>query len=300
MVFLVFNRPELTARVFARIRDARPGKLFVVADGPRIDRPGEAEKCRRVREVIEQGVDWPCEVIRDYSDVNLGCGKRVASGITHAFEVFEEAVILEDDCLPEPTFFPYCAELLGRYRDELRVGVVGGTNHQYRKFACPGSYYFSVYNHVWGWATWRRAWRHFDFAMPACPDWEAGGLDEWLGRRPSAAYWRRIFSETRNGMHDTWDYRWTYACWRAGMLSALPCRALVENIGIGPDATHTRGCVAAAAPAPAAPMRFPLVHPERVEADAEADAHTESMIFARLSLAAQLAGRIRRWAGGGA
>ena len=294
VIFLVFNRPEPTARVLARLREARPERLFVVADGPRPDRPGEAEKCRRVRDMIERGVDWPCEVIRDYSEVNLGCARRVSSGITNAFRVVEEAIILEDDCLPDPTFFPYCTELLERYRDEPRVGVIGGSNHQYRDFACPTSYYFSVYNHVWGWATWRRAWNCFDYSMPACPGWESDGLERWLSGRSSAGYWRRIFSETRRGLHDSWAYRWTYACWRAGMLSVLPRRPLIMNLGFGADATHTRNRFGAGLQPPVDPMRFPMVHPERIEADAGADEHTESVVFTRPSLWSRLVGRLAR------
>lgn len=282
VALLVFNRVETTRRVLDRIRVARPRQLFVVADGPRADRPEDVERCAAVRVLIEDGIDWPCDVRRDYAEQNLGCARRVVSGLNWVFSVAEEAIVLEDDCVPEPTFFPFCAELLARYRHEPRVGVISGSNHQYREFPIEESYYFSVYNHVWGWASWRRAWQHYDHEMRGWPGYRSSKrLEEWLGGRTgTAAYWRGIFDRT-GGFVTVWDYRWTFACWQAGFLSVLPRRPLIQNIGFDAEATHTRQVPEELRAVMTVPMEFPLKHPKSVEVRAEADAHTESILFRR-------------------
>ena len=157
VAFIIFNRPSLTQIVFNTIRQAKPKQLFVIADGARF--PEEKEKCQQARDIIRQ-VDWDCEVLANYSDVNLGCGKRISSGISWVFEHVEAAIILEDDCLPHLSFFRYCENLLDYYRDDERVMAIGGDNFQDGNKKTPYSYYFSKYPHVWGWATWRRAWKH--------------------------------------------------------------------------------------------------------------------------------------------
>jgi hypothetical protein len=156
VAFLIFNRPDTTAKVFEAIRQAKPPKLLVVADGPRPDRPDDIEKCKAARGVVEQ-VDWDCEVLRNYSDVNLGCKKRVSSGLDWVFNTVEEEIILEDDCLPHPTFFRFCEELLDYYRHDERIMVISGDNFQFGRNCTEYSYYFSRYNHCWGWSTWRRS-----------------------------------------------------------------------------------------------------------------------------------------------
>ncbi len=275
VVFLVFNRPELTARVLARIREARPTKLFVVADGPRADRLGEAEKCRHVRELIERGVDWPCEVIRDYSEVNLGCGQRVSSGITNAFRQVEEAIILEDDCLPDPSFFPFCAELLERYRNDERIGHIAGINFQKTKQQAEASYYFSRYPHCWGWATWRRAWSHYDYGMKEWPN--AVSIPALTA--VEARYWKRTLTATKEGKIDTWDYQWTLTCWRCGYRAVVPVVNLVSNIGFGLAATHTTGTDGPLGGRPVMPMVFPLIHLEGVGYDDACDEATARLFF---------------------
>ena len=168
VAFLIFNRPDTTARVFEAIRQAKPPKLLVVADGPRPDRPDDVEKCKAARAIIDR-VDWACEVLTNYSDLNLGCGKRPATGITWVFEQVEEAIIFEDDCLPHPSFFRFCEELLNYYRHDERIMVISGNNFQFGRNRTDDSYYFSRYNHIWGWASWRRAWEYFDYDLKLWP-----------------------------------------------------------------------------------------------------------------------------------
>jgi hypothetical protein len=169
VALIIFNRPESTKRVFAEIAKARPPKLLVIADGPRPDRPDDVKNCAAATAVIER-VDWECEVLKNYSNANMGCGRRVSTGITWVFEHIEEAIILEDDCIPHPTFFPFCEELLEKYREDERVMQISGNNFQFGCKAVPYSYFFSYQNiPCWGWATWRRAWRHFDYTLRLWP-----------------------------------------------------------------------------------------------------------------------------------
>jgi len=277
VVFVVFNRPDCTARSLAAIRAARPRRLYVVADGPRPDRPGEAARCAEVRALVEQGIDWPCEVIRDYAPANLGCARRVSSGLDAVFAREPEAIVLEDDCVPDPSFFAFSGELLARYRKEDRVSHIGGANFQSE--TRPGTYYFSRYNHVWGWAAWKRSWALFDWEMK---DWtavrETNWLHELLDDPGAAQYWRDAFDSVLAGKVDSWAYRWTYAMWRHGGLAALPGVNLVTNIGFGLDATHMRPTERRLC-RPVAELTFPLRHPEQIERDRHADSHTERTLF---------------------
>lgn len=278
VVFLVFNRPDVTERVFERIREAKPEQLFVVADGARIDRPGESEKVAATRAITER-VDWPCEVHRNYSEINLGCGRRVSSGITWAFEQVEEAIILEDDCLPHPSFFHYCAELLQRYRDDERVMTISGDNFQRGIRRGDASYYFSKYMHCWGWATWRRAWQHFAPGIDFWPDVrESGCLSAVCFDDKEREYWTGIFERVYTGEIDTWDYPWLLCIWMQSGLNALPNVNLVTNIGFGADATHTRGELSDAV-LPVADIG-PLTHPRFLCRNADADALTRTEHFA--------------------
>jgi hypothetical protein len=229
----IFNRLDTTERVFAAIREARPTQLLVIADGPRADRPGEAEACRATRAIVER-VDWKCEVATNFSDVNLGCGPRVVSGLDWVFSQVEEAIILEDDCVPAPSFFPFCQTLLERYRDDPRVMAISGDNFNGGQRRSPYSYYFSKYPYVWGWATWRRAWRHFDHGIPRWPEFRrsakfAASCQDHGERR----YWARRFDQVYGGSRDIWDYHWVHAMWLAGGLNVVPETNLVTNIGVG-------------------------------------------------------------------
>jgi hypothetical protein len=239
VVFLIFNRRDLTEKVFDRIRQAKPTSLLVVADGPRRDRPDDEAKCRATREVVEK-VDWPCQVLKNYSDVNLGCRQRIASGIIWAFQQVEEAIVLEDDCLPHASFFDYCAELLNHYRHDTRVMSISGDNYQQGQVRGPGSYYFSKYGTCWGWATWRRAWSHFDLSMSVWPAFrDSGALRHVCPDPVEHDYWHEIFEAMYAGKIDSWAYAWLFAGFVQNGLSPHPNQNLVSNIGFGPEATHT-------------------------------------------------------------
>ena len=264
ITFLIFNRPETTAKVLEAIRQARPPKLLVVADGPRSNHPGEEEKCRATRALIDQ-VDWDCEILKNYSDINLGCKKRISSGLNWIFSIIDEAIILEDDCFPDPTFFRYCDELLERYRHSYQVMAINGQNLQFGRERGKESYYFSRYFHSWGWATWKRAWQFFDVDMKVwdlVPDWESKLLDMFPCQR-HADYWKGIFQAVHDGRINSWAYQWFFAIWAANGLVTTPRVNLVKNIGFGKDATHTE-CDARRniyAEMSINSLRFPLSHP---------------------------------------
>jgi hypothetical protein len=278
VAFIIFNRPDTTARVFEAIRQAKPPLLLVIADGARSSKPDEADKCAATRAIIDR-VDWDCEVRTNYSDVNLGCGKRVSSGLDWVFQEVEEAIILEDDCLPHPTFFQFCEEMLEYYRDDTRVMAISGNNFQRGTKYGDDSYYFSRYNHVWGWASWRRAWEKYDFTMSQWPQIRDGNwLNSVLENRELCRYWTVEFEKTHRGDVDTWDYQWTFACWLQNSLTILPQVNLISNIGFNPDATHTKKDVPWASQAIYS-MDFPLTHPSFTLRNTVADSFTASIMY---------------------
>lgn len=262
VVFIIFNRPEVTSAVFEAIRAARPANLLVVADGPRHDRPGESERCAEARAVIDK-VDWPCVVHRNYSDVNLGCKRRIVSGITWAFSLFSEVIVLEDDVVPDPTFFRFCQELLSRYRDDARVGMINGGNFLKKAFPQEDSYYFSRFGHVWGWACWRRVWELYDADVLLWPKQDPEWLTRHFGNKQVARYWSGVFDKVYRQQIGTWDYQMDFCLWTHGMCSIAPSVNLVSNLGFGAEATHTKGPSEWSAMTTKA-MQFPLVHPEQV------------------------------------
>ena len=239
VAFIIFNRPDTTERVFEAIRQAKPQKLLVVADGPRPDRPGEAEKCAETRAVIDR-VDWDCEVLTNYSHSNLGCKCRVSSGIDWVFSQVEEAIILEDDCLPAPSFFQFCQTLLERYRHDDRIMHIDGTNLQFGQTRTPYSYYFSKYAGIWGWASWRRAWQNYDVDLKSWEQFKISKAIESVHLNPyEQRYWSELLDRVCQGQIDTWDYQWNYACWSQSGLAIVPEVNLITNIGFRSDATHT-------------------------------------------------------------
>jgi hypothetical protein len=273
VALIIFNRPAVTARVFEQIAAARPKTLLVIADGPRADMPGEAEACGAARAIIDR-VDWPCTVLKNYSYTNLGVGLRPATGLRWVFEQVEEAIVLEDDCVPHPTFFRYCDELLDRYRDDQRVMHISGDNWNFNPRPQPFSYFFSAYCYSCGWATWRRAFRHYDPEVALWPSLRnTPWLMDLLGDREAVEFWADKFDR----VHDAgikkhgWDWPWLFACWAHRGLSILPSVNLITNIGFGDDATHTKRTDDDRAFVPVAEMPFPLRHPPHMIRDVEAD-----------------------------
>ena len=268
VLLIVFNRPHPTRRVFEAVRRARPARLYIAADGPRPDRPTDADRCAETRALVTEGVDWPCEVHTLFRPENRGCGRGPAEAISWFFKQEPEGIVLEDDCLPSASFFRFCQETLARYRHDSRVMHIGGGNFSAEAWqpapAGANSYHFSGRVHSWGWASWRRAWQHFDFNLTQLPELRWTGV---LARHYSSLleriYWLRKFEkvQTELAAAHIWDYQWHFAVAAQGGLTIVPAVNLMTNIGFGDDATHTVDPHAQQAHPAAGEMAFPLRHP---------------------------------------
>lgn len=238
VLFLVFNRPELTTIVFDMIRQQKPRKLYIAADGPRTYIEGEKKKCEITKAIVLEGIDWDCEVNTLFRGENLGCGKAVSQAITWFFNNEEEGIILEDDCIPNNSFFTFCDSMLQKYRDNENIMMVCGTSYQPRPLD-SSSYYFSRYVHVWGWATWRRAWKLYSFGLENFTDIECVKmLNKTFKAERERKMWLKNFNDILKGF-DTWDYQWMYAIWANNGICVIPWRNMISNIGFGAGATHT-------------------------------------------------------------
>lgn len=241
VAIIVFNRPDCTSEILKVLQQIKPTHLLVIADGPRPHVPGDAARCIEVRQLIDEMVNWNCRVDKNYSDFNLGCKRRPETGIDWVFDQVEEAIILEDDCLPDQSFFPYCQSLLQKYRYDERIMMISG----YCFFDTPShrsdSYYFSYLASTWGWATWRRAWRLND---PFLDNWsiisESKLIEKLFPEKVHSKYWYDVFARILDGrLSDAWDYQWQLACWANSGYRIFPKVNLIKNIGHGADATHT-------------------------------------------------------------
>ncbi|GIK10626.1 MAG TPA: hypothetical protein PKC99_14140 [Anaerolineales bacterium] len=279
ILFVIFNRPDLTQQVFARIQEVKPAQLFVAADGPRDNHPDDMKLCVETRRIIEQ-VDWPCEIHTMFRETNLGCRKGVSLAIDWFFENVESGIILEDDCLPDLTFFHYCTELLSRYKNDERIMVISGDNFQQGIQRTQYSYYYSHFPQIWGWATWRRAWRYYDDEMSRWPELSnTSWLIDIHDNQLAAKYWCNIFNRTYRNEINSWGYRWLYSCWVQGGLSVSPEVNLVSNIGFDLRATHTKSFNRKMANLPAMTMQFPLRHPPSVVRQIAADQFTLQTLY---------------------
>ena len=268
VVLIVFNRPDRTRELIARLRLIRPSNLLVVADGARASRPGELEKVEAVMGLFSE-VDWPCEIQTNVSNTNLGCKERIQTGLDWAFGLVDEAIVLEDDCLPDESFFWFCKELLEKYRLNPKVGMISGNNFHFGLFKTKTDFYFTNFPHIWGWATWSRAWKLNEPNIETWP--EVRGSDflwKQLRNRKLAEEWSHNF----DGIHevDTWDVQWVYSIWKNSMLSIAPNVNLVSNNGFGEDATHTKTPDFNANQVARA-MRFPLRGPQELRVNRIAD-----------------------------
>ncbi len=281
ILFIVFNRPDVTKIIFESIRAARPERLFITADGPRPNRPDDIENCRLVREVVAD-ITWPCEVKTLFRTENLGCKYAVSNAIDWFFEQVPEGIILEDDDVPDPSFFPYCEELLEKYRDDTRVMHISGDNFQQRnpRFTCNESYYFSQFAHIWGWATWRRAWKHFDVEISDWPSVRDKKLLYTLIEDPAVAHrWSYLFEQYYNRTINSYDGQWAYACLVNSGLCINPSINLISNIGFGANATHSFNSNDLYEDLPRKALQFPLIHPTTIQINRIAEKYSSRYIF---------------------
>lgn len=238
ILLIAFNRPDTTRIIFNKIRDTKPLKLYVAVDGPRRNKEGEDILVNEVRNIVKN-IDWECEFHFLFRDQNLGCGIGVSSAISWAFETTEKLIIIEDDCLPAMSFFSYCNILLEKYKDDARICMISGNNYTENFNNTDDSYFFSLYGHIWGWATWKRCWDKFDYDMK---DWQSfkntnqicNIFREKKEQQYFITFYQNFLTKKEKG---TWDYQWFYCRIKENGLSIVPSQNLVTNIGV--QGVHT-------------------------------------------------------------
>lgn len=245
ILFIIFNRPDTTEKVFQEIRKQQPKYLFVAADGPRLNRPDDVEKCKETRAIVSQ-IDWDCELKLLLREENLGCGLAVSGAITWFFDQVEMGIVLEDDCLPHSDFFPFCKELLLQYQDMDQVKWISGNNCNIKSNKTDSSYYFSAYNHVWGWASWRRVWNEYHYDISEFNKRSIyKNINYYFHTLSERLFWKNRFQIISNEKVrkkrkiNTWDYQSTFSIWMKNGVSIIPQSNLITNIGFGEDSTHT-------------------------------------------------------------
>ena len=282
VLFIIFNKREETKRVFDVIRNQQPSQLFVAADGPRPEKEGETETCRYVREWVLGQIDWPCEVKTLFREQNVGCGRGPSEAISWFFEHVNEGIILEDDCLPNDTFFRFSAELLDRYRHNPAISIISGNNFQLvQPMPMEADYYFSLFPSSNGWATWKRSWDGFDYYISDWPRTNRRRLAQFLFREKQYSHWWINFFDRFYLLkpNDAWDYQFHYTCMVRKQWAVIPKANLVKNIGYGPDATHSQDPNSYFANVPTHDMAFPLRHPASIQRNYEADEFIQTNLF---------------------
>ena len=293
VLFMIFNRPDTTQKVFNAIRQAKPTQLFIAADGPHTDIEGEIEKCQKARQ-ISTSVDWDCEVKTLFRDKNLGCKIAVSSAIDWFFENVEEGIILEDDCLPSQSFFWFCQELLEYYRDDTRVMHVGGVNVQFDQKREEATYYFSKYTYIWGWATWKRAWKHYDVNMKNFEKFKKEAqINNIFKIKQQQKYWTKIFQLVHEGKIDIWDYQWVYTCFINNGLCIMPNKNLVSNIGFGSGSTHTKDNTSVFSKLETQEITE-IIHPNFILSDQKVDLLTSKIFFGNKNIFERVKNKVLR------
>lgn len=261
IAFFFFNRPDTAYQVFECIKGAQPEKLYLISDGPRASRDGEKEKVEALRAEIESRIDWDCEVIKDYAPENMGCHKRIASGITNVFKQEETAIILEDDVYVRPSFFPFCEELLERYKDTEEIFFISGAN-VYQDYRPDDSYIITKFPSIWGWATWKRAWDKYTDNPDDWFEMKKHNPLHWYYGRFLGNVLSKYFEDAYVGKIDTWDYQWEASRMKYHGLGIVPTLNMMENIGFNrDDSTHTNG--GSIYDFTSYETEFPLKHPSK-------------------------------------
>lgn len=278
VILIFFNRPYAVRKVFEKIRESKPRQLFLVCDGPRPGNLEDVDKILQCQEIVKQ-VDWSCKIYKNYAKSNMGCGLRVSSGLSWVFEKVDSAIILEDDCVPSDDFFPFCAEMIERYRTDERVMLVSGMNHL-GKYSLGESYHFSKGASIWGWATWKRAWDKYFFDRsllqnPKILELIKNEIDIEYVYHYKMRYIRELEEEVRSGKPlSSWYRYWHLAFILNSGVGIVPKVNMITNIGGGPDSTHFVNMSKKTEKllhTKRYKMNFPLVHPQAVICDRSYD-----------------------------
>lgn len=270
VLFLFFNRPIETKKVFRTLAKSKPKKLYLASDGAR-EINNELDIVTELREFIIQNINWECEVNTLFRDKNLGCKDAVSEAISWFFKTEKKGIILEDDCLPTESFFFFCEELLRKYEHDMRIWHISGVNFQDNKTKIDESYYFSRLPNVWGWATWSNRWASYNKELKNLNDESLNNiLKDVVQNKSQLNYYKNILNKVSNNEIDTWDYSWNYSIWSNFGLSISPNKNLISNIGFGPQATHTKD-TGLLSNLPTEEISFPLLHPKDIKPNKEAD-----------------------------
>jgi hypothetical protein len=269
ILLLIFNLPQTTIEVFNLVKKIKPKFLFVAADGPRRHKEGEADICAETRNLILDNIDWDCEVKTLFRENNLGCGIAVSEAITWFFENVEHGIILEDDVLPSLSFFPFCEELLIKYKDSKEISCVSGSNLTGSDYNITDSYVFSEYTGIWGWATWKRAWDNYDFKITAWDNEETKRSFKKRYSKQQYLFFCKIFDQVKN--IDTWDYQWWFHQLINQTMGITPNRNLTKNIGFNDAGTHTFDVDERIRENPLQDVSFPMKHPQLINLNKEYD-----------------------------
>lgn len=277
VVLFIYKRLVNLEEICSVLRRVKPKDLFIIADGAmgKLDQKIVGD----TRSKLESLIDWPGTVHKNYAKINLGLKERFRTGIDWVFMHTDRAIFIEDDCIPDPTFFRYCDELLEKYKDDQRIFSISGNNFQFGHKKTKDSYYFSRYPHIWGWATWKRAWDLYDSNIA---DWPMRRNSSWLRDITNgfiiSKFWKYIFDRLSSGKINTWDYQLTYASLKYSGLNIIPSVNLVTNVGYGEDGTNIKS-KSKTIGVPTEVMKFPLVHPKRLVVDDLADHKIENLVY---------------------
>lgn len=264
IAFFIFRRPECTIRSFREIAKAKPEKLFIIGDGPRTFL--EKQDVIATRDIVKS-IDWDCEVLRNYSEENMGCGQRIVSGLEWVFSYVDEAIIIEDDIVPSVSFFRYCQEMLDYHRSNESVFSISGCNIGFASKGTGSTYSYSNFMNMWGWATWKRAFEKIDFSIEFWPSYkESVHLKNRLNNNPTwINFWKSTLDQVYQGHLDTWDYQWIISQLFNSAYSTFPTTNMIENIGCDPQATHTVDSDFIAGKLQRREIAFPIKHPDLFE-----------------------------------
>lgn len=277
---IMYNRPDKVRALIEALRKVKPPVVYVIADGPKPDKENDMSRCEECRQILSH-IDWPCKLHKNFAEENLGLKNRVVSGLDWVFEHEEQAIILEDDCIPAVDFFPFCEDLLVRYKDDDRIGMISGNNFDTKPFLSDDSYRYTIYPHIWGWATWRRVWQKYDVDMKDISQLNREMfLRQFFSKASTRRYWHDIFKFCQSSKSRSWAYPFTFFCWSQNYLSIVPCVNLVSNIGFDSDGTHTTGNKnSPLANMAQGQMHFPLEHPPLLCRDINLDEKVQAFNY---------------------